>query len=667
MGKINIKPENKGKFTAWARAHGMSVQEAARHILANKDKYSATLIKRANFARNAAKWEDGGIFDLPEFKKGGWIQKATKSIKRRGTEGVCTGSKFGSSSCPPGSKRYNLAKTFRKMAKKRKKEDGGIMGEDEYGLGGFLQGLAPIAGLIPGVGSVASGLMSGVGGILSASEQNKAEKELANKQARDLARQSQSTVMNPYLPTFKVGGRFKGKRFGGTPNAEVEGGEVIITPDGESTNMSGASHAQGGMNVNLPTGSMIFSDKVKVGKGKTAADMVRPFTKRINDANEVIQGESTRLAKNTSKLKLNRYYKKAIDAFNKQESKKYQGGGWHAPLKLDYIEKNHPMAKWVWPFPKGTEDYPYEVAGTANVADILNPRNKLAKTPGNNNLATESGFNPSDFTARSNPAYNLSMYSAPDVDLGLNPVLGSLAGDGYTGMRFDNPLDLTDQAASRQQTFENSPFNKKGIKGLDILSTVGELAPTLYNLGQGLFGKREQIDPNRYRNPYEGKINSLMANRRYNIDPELAANEMAFKNTAYNLRNLGGSRGQVMSNLFGAQNTRQFGDMSAYATKKNMENQYAGEYANTLYGLGRDRVSSTMLTDDINAMNRAAGRNFTGSAMTGLQQYLLTRRQMKNQTARDRMLGDIFKNYSAYNQKWFPGVFEELKKYESPN
>ena len=51
-----------------------------------------------------------------------WIQKATASIKRRGTEGVCTGDKFGSSSCPSGSKRYNLAKTFKKMAKKRKKK-----------------------------------------------------------------------------------------------------------------------------------------------------------------------------------------------------------------------------------------------------------------------------------------------------------------------------------------------------------------------------------------------------------------------------------------------------------------------------------------------------------------------------------------------------------------
>lgn len=51
-----------------------------------------------------------------------WIQDAEADIERRGTEGVCTGEKFGSESCPPGSKRYNLAKTFRKMAKDRKKD-----------------------------------------------------------------------------------------------------------------------------------------------------------------------------------------------------------------------------------------------------------------------------------------------------------------------------------------------------------------------------------------------------------------------------------------------------------------------------------------------------------------------------------------------------------------
>lgn len=51
-----------------------------------------------------------------------WMQKVSASIERRGTEGVCTGSKFGGPSCPPGSKRYNLAKTFKSIAKANKKK-----------------------------------------------------------------------------------------------------------------------------------------------------------------------------------------------------------------------------------------------------------------------------------------------------------------------------------------------------------------------------------------------------------------------------------------------------------------------------------------------------------------------------------------------------------------
>lgn len=54
--KIYIKKKNRGKFTESAKRAGMGVQEYARHILANKDKYSTTLVKRANFARNSSRW-----------------------------------------------------------------------------------------------------------------------------------------------------------------------------------------------------------------------------------------------------------------------------------------------------------------------------------------------------------------------------------------------------------------------------------------------------------------------------------------------------------------------------------------------------------------------------------------------------------------------------------
>jgi hypothetical protein len=77
----------------------------------------------------------GGVNDgtMDTFKEGGnWIQKATASIKRRGTEGVCTGDKFGGPGCPPGSKRYNLAKTFRAMAKKAYGGNTDGVDQDDY-------------------------------------------------------------------------------------------------------------------------------------------------------------------------------------------------------------------------------------------------------------------------------------------------------------------------------------------------------------------------------------------------------------------------------------------------------------------------------------------------------------------------------------------------------
>lgn len=55
-GPIHIAKNKKGTFTAAATKHGMGVQEFAGHVLANKDKYSPAMVKKANFARNASKW-----------------------------------------------------------------------------------------------------------------------------------------------------------------------------------------------------------------------------------------------------------------------------------------------------------------------------------------------------------------------------------------------------------------------------------------------------------------------------------------------------------------------------------------------------------------------------------------------------------------------------------
>jgi len=79
-----------------------------------------TLPKNPTLARvkDFLGYKEGGIIS---FKKGGkadkkWIQKATKGMRK---DKPCTGKKFGSATCPPGSKRYNLAQTFKKMARSK--------------------------------------------------------------------------------------------------------------------------------------------------------------------------------------------------------------------------------------------------------------------------------------------------------------------------------------------------------------------------------------------------------------------------------------------------------------------------------------------------------------------------------------------------------------------
>lgn len=55
-GGIHIKPSKRGTFTAAAKKHGMGVQAFASKVLANKNNYSPAMVKKANFARNASKW-----------------------------------------------------------------------------------------------------------------------------------------------------------------------------------------------------------------------------------------------------------------------------------------------------------------------------------------------------------------------------------------------------------------------------------------------------------------------------------------------------------------------------------------------------------------------------------------------------------------------------------
>jgi hypothetical protein len=77
-GGININPANEGKFTEWAAKRGMTVQEAANKVMANRSKYTADVVKMANFAKNAAGWKKamGGRI----YEEGGMLNSMTEGI-----------------------------------------------------------------------------------------------------------------------------------------------------------------------------------------------------------------------------------------------------------------------------------------------------------------------------------------------------------------------------------------------------------------------------------------------------------------------------------------------------------------------------------------------------------------------------------------------------------
>ena len=72
-GGIYIKPSKRGTFTAAAKKHGKGVQEFASQVLENKENYSPAMIKKAQFAKNAAKFKHSNGGYLNEFNNDNFL------------------------------------------------------------------------------------------------------------------------------------------------------------------------------------------------------------------------------------------------------------------------------------------------------------------------------------------------------------------------------------------------------------------------------------------------------------------------------------------------------------------------------------------------------------------------------------------------------------------
>ena len=84
----------------------------------------------------------------------------------------------------------------------------------------------------------------------------------------------------PDIVDIDSGGVFQA-RYGGKVPVEVEGGEVAETPDGQLIDFKGPSHEKGGIDVNLPPGTDIFSEVIKID-GESLAQRKKKRDKKID-------------------------------------------------------------------------------------------------------------------------------------------------------------------------------------------------------------------------------------------------------------------------------------------------------------------------------------------------------------------------------------------------
>jgi len=108
---------------------------------------------------------------------------------------------------------------------------------------------------------------------------------------------------------FAMGGNVPG-----TP-VEVEGQEVAQLPNGQMLEFQGPSHEQGGMPMNLPAGTDVYSKRIKDTDGKTMAKRKKQRVKNLDKLEKKSKGNGTdALLKNS--LKRTKQVNNTLDALD---------------------------------------------------------------------------------------------------------------------------------------------------------------------------------------------------------------------------------------------------------------------------------------------------------------------------------------------------------------
>lgn len=432
--------------------------------------------------------------------------------------------------------------------------------------------------------------------------------------------------------------------------AYVDDGELIQTPDGSISKVPENNNPTDSNLVSLPEGSRVLSDKLKVpGRKETFAQLgEKMMAKKKSKYND-------RFAENAAKLNEMNNNMIHDQLFAMQESVKQSKGikpktkQIQAAALGDEIKPGlgdrivdaiyNPNRKWGASVQWGTGNNQWyhvpvnpnntqPTSTTATVSTSTPTRRRKATSTSTNTGLIDEGKPELPFTWYG--TVNPLKPKHPELLTATNDEMAGL-GDALTSQA-DKVTTLPKSNAYNKPEPENNKFNWGSA-----LSGIASLTPIMSNL---FTGRPETVDA--VYNPYATSITNTMRRRRYDISPAIEDLNRNRATSNYNASQINTSTGANLAyRLQSAVNTDR-AIASLRSQESNVNNQYLGDYANTMNSLGQQWVNATNMANEANAQNRATARNIRRTGLSQLSQWAQNRELMSNQEARDNAMLAMF-------------------------
>lgn len=435
--------------------------------------------------------------------------------------------------------------------------------------------------------------------------------------------------------------------------AYVDDGELIQTPDGSISKVPENNKPTDSNLVSLPEGSRVLSDKLKVpGRKETFAQLgEKMMAKKKSKYND-------RFAENAAKLNEMNNNMIHDQLFAMQESVKQSKGikpktkQIQAAALGDEIKPGlgdrivdaiyNPNRKWGAGVQWGTGNNQWyhvpvnpnntqPTSTTATVSTSTPTRRRKATSTSTNTGLIDEGKPELPFTWYG--TVNPLKPKHPELLTATNSEMVGL-GDALTSQA-DKVTTLPKSNAYSKPEPDNNKFNWGSA-----LSGIASLTPIMSNL---FTGRPETVDA--VYNPYATSISNTMRRRRYDISPAIEDLNRNRATSNYNAGQINTSTGANLAyRLQSAVNTDR-AIASLRSQESNVNNQYLGDYANTMNSLGQQWVNATNMANEANAQNRATARNIRRTGLSQLSQWAQNRELMRNQKARDMEMWPLYQRF----------------------